>query len=883
MNIIRRLTQKYLKNNRSRTLVTIVGVIISTAMITAIPTLMMSFFRAMQQNAIHDYGNWHVRYENINLEKADYLAKDSNTAWVSLFRLDGFSKLENSRSPYNPYLVLMSIDKNTLGTYGIQLEEGRFPVNQNEAVISVDAYRLGGFEGKIGDKLTLEIGRRFALKTETEPEFELGYEHNYLLADEGKPPLEELRPVSVEEVTIVGLIKRPPIETFLMPGFSVFRYLDQNELAADEPVSALVTWKQINTAANKRANLLGKQLGISSKNIVFNTNLLRLYGILSVENLTTIYLLVSVLLVIILIGSVFLISNAFSISVVERSRQFGMLASVGATPAQKKQAIYSEAWLIALIAIPIGIVLGIIGIMVTLKFVEPLINAMMNESRIALTVTVTPGIVTVSALLSLITILLSAMVPARRAARVSPIEAIRQTQDIKIKANKIRSSRLVRWLFGFEGDLALRGIKRNSKGYVITILSLIISIVLFLTVFSLAQYGFGAVGSKVVEFKYPVTVAVRSDASEAEIAEFYRAVEAIPEVTDSLLVQTCYGTIVIAQNKLPPQWIHTDPWAVTALELKPGEQLQAVRLQVIDDIAFDRFMRENKIDLKYSKGEPLPVLILNPEIKFNQAGKIIKRGIIAVQEGDQFDLELTKWNTENENSDRYVNKITIAGLLQESPIEWTFRYDSNQIIVLTSKSIFSQWNEVVNIDPEYNWEELMLATEQSAVVASKTNDLQISMGIGDTIINDRVAFQRAEYNTRKVINIFFYGFVVLIALIGITNILNTILTGIHLRSREFAMLRSVGMTPGSFNKMLRFESLYCGLYALMYGLPLGIGLNYVFFRIVKRSFLVTFEPPWLAIGIVMIVVLIVTMAAMQFSSKKAKQANIVETLRKEAF
>ena len=257
------------------------------------------------------------------------------------------------------------------------------------------------------------------------------------------------------------------------------------------------------------------------------------------KNLTTLY---SLLLFCCSSSNWFGVSDLepFSISVVERSRQLGMLASVGATKAQKKKAIYGEAWLIALIAIPIGILAGIGGITMTLHLIEPVINSLMSGNSINLTVVITPGLIFFSALFSLVTIFISAMGPARRAARVSPIEAIRQTQDIKIEGSKVRTPKILRWIFGFEAELALKNIKRNKKGYVVTILSLVVSIVLFLGVYSLGQYAFGSADTQVVDFEYPIHVRVQSDASR-ENWMLLSGDRNLPEVEDTVVVQSAYG------------------------------------------------------------------------------------------------------------------------------------------------------------------------------------------------------------------------------------------------------------------------------------------------------------------------------------------------------
>lgn len=883
MNIIRKLTQRFLRLNRTRTLVTIIGVIISTAMITAVPTLMMSFLRANRELMIKDYGNWHVRYNDISLKGVDILARDANTAWVSLFRLDGFSKLEDSKAAFKPYLVLMSMDKNCIGTYGLKLAEGRFPANESEAAISVEAMRMGGLDINIGDKLTLEVGKRFSIASEEQESVELGLDDNYNEPWEGQPETEELRLVSAEEVTVVGIIKQPSQENYFMPGFSLIRFLDRADLAENDQVSALVTWKNVTKAANKHANQLGYAFGLSDMEIEYNTNLVRTYGILSQDNLITVYLFVGVLLLVILVGSVFLISNAFSISVVERSRQLGMLASVGATKEQKKKAIYGEALIIALVAIPIGILAGIVGITMTLHLVEPIINSLTNESTVNLSVIVTPGLIVFSILFALVTIFVSAMGPARRAANVSPIEAIRQTQDIKIKGDKIRTPKLVRRIFGFEADLALKNIKRNSKGYVITILSLVVSIILFLGVYSIGQYAFGAADTQVIDFEYPVVVRVQSNASPEEIDAFYQAIGNIPEVEDTVVVQRAYGDVVMPQNSLPIEFRRDGSWVSDQLSVGEGEQPVGIRFEILKEDEYEEILKENDIVEKNSEDGSLLVILFNPMVTLNQSGKLIERPWISVETGEQFDIELGVYDSNNSSKRFEVSRMTVFAMLEKGPFDIGIGRVNLLTAFVSDKNLLQFFESLgPGLRPDVlHSERILIKTDLSEKVVKEIQDIQLAQRIGETYIENQDMYQSSTIKVQTIVSVFVYGFVTLIALIGVTNILNTILTGIRLRSREFAMLRSVGMTPGSFNKMLQFESLYFGVVALLFGLPLGMGLNYVFFVITKRAFSVRFMVPWLAIGVVIVVVLLITMMVMQLSSRQAKKANIVETLKKE--
>jgi len=130
-------------------------------------------------------------------------------------------------------------------------------------------------------------------------------------------------------------------------------------------------------------------------------------------------------------------------------------------------------------------------------------------------------------------------------------------------------------------------------------------------------------------------------------------------------------------------------------------------------------------------------------------------------------------------------------------------------------------------------------------------------------------------------SVFTYGFIVLITAISIANIFNSISTSIALRKREFAMLKSVGMTPKQFNKMINYESILYGIQALFYGLPLSILVMHLIHRTFQSSFRYEFFLPWERIGAVIMAVFVIVGSAMLFSGAKVKKENIIDALKQE--
>lgn len=230
----------------------------------------------------------------------------------------------------------------------------------------------------------------------------------------------------------------------------------------------------------KHAEELAKENKIES--ISYNNSLLRYYGVTNNDGLRNTLLLLSVIImVVIIIGSVSLIYNAFAISVSERARHLGMLSSVGATKWQKQNSVFFEGMIIGLISIPIGIICGIAGIGITFMFINSMIKDVLGITE-RLMLIVTPLSLLTACLVSILTIFISTYLPARKASKISAIDAIRQTTDVKLSGKAVKTSKFVRRLFGIEAEIGLKNLKRNKRRYQATVFSLVISIVLFLSV-----------------------------------------------------------------------------------------------------------------------------------------------------------------------------------------------------------------------------------------------------------------------------------------------------------------------------------------------------------------------------------------------------------------
>ena len=140
---------------------------------------------------------------------------------------------------------------------------------------------------------------------------------------------------------------------------------------------------------------------------------------------------------------------------------------------------------------------------------------------------------------------------------------------------------------------------------------------------------------------------------------------------------------------------------------------------------------------------------------------------------------------------------------------------------------------------------------------------------------------RIMNNLFTLIAIFLYGFIIVISLIGITNIFNTITTSMQLRRSEFATLKSIGMTTKEFSKMIRLESIFMTVKSLIVGIILGTGLSVLIYHYLASSDFSGYKLPIIPIIISIMAVYLLITLLMKYSLRKINKQNIIETIRKE--
>lgn len=859
MNIINKVTLRHLKENKRRTLVTIIGVIISVAMITAVAALSVSFLDLVIREDIAKNGEWHVQYEDVTVEQLKAIEKDSETKKLILSS-DGYAALAESNNAYKPYVYFKNYNKIGMEQFPIEVIDGRLPQNENEIAISETIITNAKVDYKIGDQLTFNIGERVDKKegtvlSQTQP-----------LKREQDTINEELNIKEKKTAAVVGIIESPSWEPAWSPGYTVIGYVDEQSLSKGETIDALVVLEKVKGSLYEHANHLAAVEGIAK--VRFNSDLLRYYGVTDNDSLRqTLYSLVGIIMGIIIIGSVALIYNAFAISVSERARHLGMLSSVGATKKQKRNSVFFEGAVIGAISIPIGILAGLGGIGATFVFINTFIHEALGVTE-KMELVVTPASILLACGVSILTIFISTYIPAQKASKVSAIDAIRQTHDIKLTRKTVKTSKLVRKIFGLEAEIGLKNVKRNKKRYIATVFSLVISIVLFLTVAYFTENLKKSLEMSRNDLKFDIQVYNNQFDREG-----LTLLTNLPHVTKTTLVEETQAEVLVEMEKVPA--LLKKEIQEQNILLEDGKSHYSVVLHSLDDESFQEYAEQIGADPADFSTPEKPKAIVIDQVSYQDYGRgtFIETKTIESKVGDRFDLFKTVIENEKEEPKRKaIGSVQIGALTAEVPIGVQTASLGGVNLIVTEAVMKKLPLDEGDINTFLYLNSSDPAATQEAIEERKETNLHVY-----NVYQQR----QQEGQTIMLLSIFTYGFITLISLISIANIFNTISTSISLRKREFAMLRSVGMTPEGFNKMVRYESLFYGLKALFYGLPLSVLIMFSIHRSFGQTFEYGFTLPWGSILFVTIVIFVIIGSAMLYSIAKIKNENIIESLKQE--
>lgn len=846
MSILNRLTIKNLRLNKKRTIVTIIGIILSTALMVGIGLLFSSFQDLMIRDTIGYSGKYEAKYNDVDLIKLNDIKNKNFTYFYE--KPIGFSKIESSNE-YKPYMYITSVNREYFDE--LKLIEGDIPKNENEIVISNHVITNGGLDYKVGDIVTFTYGSR-------------NIDGNITLANNELVDGEFLTNEGTHTYKIVGIVDRSNFESYSASGYTAFT-VDVN---SDNGNVNLYVMFNKNKNIIKQSEELAKELNYNG-DINYNSTLLALYGESTYGNvMSSMGGMMIIMLSLVSIGCIIVIYNSFAISVMERKKEFGLLSSIGATKKQIKKSVFYEALVVGVIGIILGILGAYIGIGCVILIINNLISDMLEYKLHLVT---NPLFIIIPVIFMIIVIGVSAFIPSRRASKVSPIEAIRQNDDIKINKKKIRTSKLVLKLFGIEGEIALKNIKRNKKKYRVTIVSLFISIVLFISFSSYMNYTLNTASSVMGEVPYDYQISYFGDDNNKE------ALDKINEIVKSSDVKE-YVSYSVGNLSIIGDYIYSDEYldfyknayGDDGIKALNNLKYQSIYILVLDDNSYNKYKKLIGLDKD-------SVILLN-RFKGVSYGnnKRVNYDIPVINNGN-INIKICNFDDDEENVDttKYCNKnidnIFVTNKSFDLIEEFSYMDDFKLIV---NKKLYDSI-----LDGGTDFTQFNIISDNTNNIDKLTKELDKYNNVN--YINIKESMKQTN-NLILVVKILMYGFISLVTLIGVTSVFNTISTSMALRKREFAILRSIGLTRGGFNKMLFFESLFFGMKSLIFALPVSIGVTIlIHYSLADMVSISTIIIPWKAIIISIVSVFIIVLLTMMYSSNKIKKHNIIEQIREE--
>ena len=951
MKEIIRLSWKNLMLNKNRTITTLVMIIITVATFAGISIMYESAIKGLEQTFKETKGDYSISVENIDKNYDKNLLKDKNTEKVleyytvskALSRgkilddiekekgdayLDNHSneeiqeeiqkamtKLKPSKwyiqkyelnkdgedynkqqeeakqfeqAILNPYLGLdiLGVNKEDLKGYNFRLIDGRLPENENEIVLQ-KASKTARYTFNIGTTITMN-GKEYKI---------VGYVNNVFDSNDS-------------EVNI-GIVKIATEEEKKEAVSKIFGIYIKDK------------GKKVKDTAEEISKTLKEDYKNGSIKMAVNKSLLRLQNAnlqgyeSSTDNvIATLEMMRNVLIVIVAVSGIIIMYNSFNLSLVERRKQYGILKSLGIKNSSLYIMILFEALVLSVVGIVIGYLCGMLGDYLVIGYInDTLVNVIKSmgvekDLQIFLIYTTNIHAFYIVAISTTITVLLAAMIPAIKSTRISPIENIRGKDDYVVNTKKVKTSNISKKILGVEFDLARKNMKRAKKRFRVATLSLSIAFILLFVIGTLGTQINNQIGLLEVQ-----TNAIFKNGNIVEMDHI--------NITDKKDPKDKKYT---EQNFQDMVKFATEEYKK---ELEKKDSLKVNRV-----ILADTMRTLKQIDTKNDLIKTLSDSYLNNTFKRtdDKARQEAKEKIaIQVVNNKNYNKQ-DKYNLNNiKDNEMYLSNVSIVeenGTLVEKPI-----FDESKII---GKEIEINGKKIKIVKAPVNSELLLTASSGTTFLTGYVNEKTLSEVMrndkdlfgfrifyqsdlkGDKKIEDitkkqyqlnfekKYDFAKLQMFTEGVLTpagvigmikgmitifqLLLYGFLILVILMSVVNIFTTITINILLRSRELAILKSVGMSDKQFDKMLRGENYIACLRSIIFGIVVSLILLFLTkFVIDKGKVNIDFKfimdmlgsINYVALIISIIIVYVITFISTLFAKKSIRSQDIVEVIRRD--
>lgn len=891
MKILNKLTVKNLKLNKSRTIVTIIGIMLSCALIMVVAGMAASAQQTMVNLQINVTGNYDLFVKGANKKIIDNAQANRNVKDIYIKQNLGCAYLPQAKFDTKPYINVVAFnEKSFTDCFNVTLKEGRLPENENELVLSQSVIENSKADYKLGDTVALDLGKRVYVSGDEIPLDDTDYFND-------TNGTEKLVDTHKKTYTVVGVFNKVSSSYFAADSFSAsssaFTLAEENadindlfiSFTSDGEKDYITTSGEILNLTGDDFDNLKNDFEVYLENGDFdeasiNKDLLRYKGFaLSDEYMRMLFSLAVIIIVIIAISSIFVIRNSFAISITEKTKLYGMLASIGATSKQIRHNVLFEGFVLGIIGIPAGILLGVGVIALLVVILNALLENMLNG--ISFVYAVPWWAAVISAVMSAVIILFSTLSSAFRASRIAPITAIRGNNDIKINKKKsYKSPKFIKKLFGVGGEIAYKNLKRSKKKYRTTVISIIITVAMFISISTFIEYGMKITGDHFKDIHYNITVHANDKLSYDEYENIYKRIIANSDINSSIKAcENYYGNIVgltdyYTEDAKAAELQGGDLAYVFGVDNKSFKEYVTALGYNYDDVK-DKALITN--DFKYYNSDNILIKGKEFDLPMNTVVKLYPNGTPSYTEDDIKEIQKTDPDfVYNPDDYKSVDLVIYDTINKEVPgsIVSSIMSTLNEGSVLVSEDYFKK---LFAEDNDHTTGVIVIDSADPVNTVEYINNLDIE-NLDVFNINE----QKEQMNAIVlIIAIFAYGFIIVISLIGITNVFNTINTNMRLRSKEFAMLKSIGMTKKEFNRMIRLESLFYGLKSLLIGVPLGLLGGYAIFKATGNTIMLDYSFPTMAVLISIVFVFFVVWLIMKISISKVNKQNIIETIRND--
>lgn len=967
MSAMTNFTMRSLRANRVRTFVTIAGVALAAALIAAILTSYTSLTDFLYRAEAATQGAWMSYAESDNSDEFEtglQDAKDSSSITaLATFSDKGYAQLTNEQqSKVGQYLSIVAAEGDLGSLTAIKPSEGRLPENDHE-ILLYSVWKTSQ-DVQLGDSLTLQVGEREALAagdsfdhtTEITTSFGVGSRLNFSTGylepeTDGGTFAEHLVDLHEETYTVVGFYDRANYALVSAVGTVG---LTCGQPSANDFTRVFLTFDDVNSSDEVFAQT---ESLFPDSAIVLHSAMLRYMGIASDAGIwKTFNYLIIILAAIIALACVSLIFNAFNISVAERMNAFGLLSSIGATPAQLRRSVLLEGLIIAVVGIPLGLIVGLLGCAITFALLGPGIAHLAGGGVVPFELKIDMGVLIVTTVLTLLAVLVSAWIPSKRASRVNIIDALRQKSSSRIskkgarRARKVtalgtlwRRSSLAGKVFGIGGTLARINRRRAASKGRAAGFSLAIAIVLLMTAGSLNSFlgtlvdaatgGSSPVGEVGIMINFesddlPASSTTPQQLLEQKNTAFSSQIKAFEDFYDDLtttpnaagvgwLLNT-RSVAVLPSEMCGEAFDQADSMRHAPLE--DGRYATDVTITYLADEVFDDYARSigqeptnyhdpdhpraialaqaygNDGD-KYQLLEVLrstgtinmvsaatvdgtPVVDLGFEESIGEDGES-HLSFVPYVSGEQDNLEAI------EDGSRALDiayaPLEVAALTDEAPMNTSTGHESVSLIVPAS---LAEHNCLGGRDPWF-YSYFNSSDGDHAALAETLEERTRNYFLQDTpykimgiSFNDFIEEQDSNQMLATIVNVFCLLFTLILALIAMANVFNTVTNSLILRRREFAVMRSIGLSPKQFRRMIIDECLHFGIVGLIPGLVASFIISLLLYVAVAQSLNgLPFVIPWGYLGLAILMTAAIMIVSVLYGLHHSKTDNVVEALR----